>query len=311
MDNLWERSIPFCFITTKEASEIFKQYDRRLELLDIIPIDNGCRNSYYKISTNKGLFILRICPLNDISFKKEKILNEFFYGGSLKLPKLLYISEYNSTKRVCMIYEYVYGNSLQEVVVQEGRVDDVIIQQVAEIAAHIHNCEVLDSAVFQNDYPPFISWFGLFLEKDIVRDRIGSDIKERVIKLIFEKQKQLNDIDKYTSFIHSDFRPANMMIDTNKNIWIIDWEYSGYGHSLADIGQFFRYSDLYDEKDIKKFEVVYNRYANKKLPSNWYELSKLRDLINPLQMLGDTENCPQKYADLKNIILSTLAYLNY
>lgn len=311
MDNLWERSIPFYNIGSKDSSDIFKQFDKRIELLDIVPINIGCRNSNYKISTNKGLYILRVCPINDTSYKKEKILNELFYGGRIKLPKLLYVSEYNNTQRVCLIYEYVSGNSLQDVILQEGRVNDFIIQQVAEIAAHIHNCEVLDSSVFQNDYPPFITWFESFLEKDIVTERIGSDMKERIHRLITDKQKQLYEIDKHICLIHSDFRPANMLMDTYNNVWIVDWEYSGYGHKLADIGQFFRYSYLFEEKQIKRFEGIYNRYANIKLPVEWYKLSKLRDLANPLQMLGATEDCPQKYADLKNIVLSTLAFFNY
>ena len=47
------------------------------------------------------------------------------------------------------------------------------------------------------------------------------------------------------------------------------------------------------------------------MPSDWYQLSKLRDLVNPLQMLGAKENLPQKYADLKNIVLNTLAFFGY
>lgn len=310
MDDLWERSIPFYNIGIKEITDIFKQYDKQFEILDFIPINVGCRNSNYKIHTNKGFFLLRICPLNDSSYKKEKIINELFYG-CLKIPKLLFVSENNITQRICLMYEYINGSSMQEMLTQRGKFEDGIIMQVAESAAYIHNCEVVNNGEFDNDYPPFLTWYDLFLEKYIVTERIGNDIKERVKKLISDKQSNLHVIDKYISFIHSDFRPANMIVDKNNKIWIIDWEFSGFGHSLADIGQFFRYFNCFELTQIKKFEVVYNSFSKRTLPSNWYELSKLRDLVNPLQMLGAKENLPQKYTDLKNIILDSLVLFGY
>lgn len=313
MDYLWERTIPFYNINIKEITDIFNEYDKNFEILDLIPIDVGCRNSNYKVHTNKGFFLLRICPLNDTaSYKKEKTVSKLFYGY-IRTPKLLFLSENNITQRICLIYEYINGSSLQEILIQRGNFQDNIIIQVAESAACIHNHDVINNGEFNtlNDYPSFLTWYDLFLEKDNTTKRIGNDIKKRVKKLISDKRSNLNTINKYISFIHSDFRPANMMIDKNKNIWIVDWEFSGFGHSLADIGQFFRYSNCFELSQIKKFEVVYNSVSKRSLPSNWYELSKLRDLINPLQMLGEKENLPEKYFDLKNLILDSLNLFGY
>lgn len=310
MDNLWERSIPFYHIGIKQITEIFKQYDRQFEILDFIQINVGCRNSNYKVHTNKGFFLLRICPLNDTKYKKEKKVSAIF-SGDLKIPKLLFVSESNITERICLIYEYVNGISMQEMLAQRGKLEDNIIMQVAESASYIHNHDIVNNGEFDDDYPPFLTWYDFFLENDIVTERIGNDIKYRVKKLIADKQGDLKAIDKYISFIHSDFRPANMMIDKNNNIWIVDWEFSGFGHSLADIGQFFRYSNCFEPAQLKKFEHVYNSFSKRTLPYDWYELSKLRDLVNPLQMLGAKENLPQKYNDLQNLILDSLVLFGY
>lgn len=122
---------------------------------------------------------------------------------------------------------------------QRGRFEDSIIRQVAESVAYIHNFDVVNNGEFDNDYPLFLTWYDLFLEKDNVTEHIGKNIKERVKKLISDQQNNLKVIDKYICFIHSDFRPANMIVDKNNKIWIVDLEFSGFGHSLADIGQFF------------------------------------------------------------------------
>lgn len=310
MDNVWERSIPFYNLGIREIAGIFTEYDKHFKILNYIPINVGCRNSNYKVYTNQGYFLLRVCPLNDISYKKERSISELFYGY-INVPKLLFVSENNMTQRICLIYEYIHGNSMQEMLIQRGKLEDSIIIQVAESASYIHNYDIINKGEFDNDYPPFLTWYDLFLEKEMVTGRIEKEIKERVKTLIADKKRYLYEIDKYVSFIHSDFRPANMLIDKNNSIWIVDWEFSGFGHSLGDIGQFFRYEDNFNQKQIRIFQEAYNSSSNRILPSNWYELSKLRDLVNPLQMLSAKENLPEKYIDLKNIVLNTLMFFGY
>lgn len=310
MDNIWERSIPLYNIGFKEIVDVFTEYDRTFKILNYTPIRVGCRNSNYKVYTNKGYFLLRVCPINDISYKKEKIINELFYGR-LNIPKLFFVSESSIAQRACLIYEYIHGSSMEEVLIQRGGCKDSIIVQVAESAAYIHNYHIEKKGDFDNDYPPFLKWYDLFLQNEIASERIGEEIKKRIRKLITEKTESLYEIDKYISFTHSDFRPANMLMDKNNSVWIVDWEFSGFGHSLGDIGQFFRYENNFNQNQIKIFQEAYNNCSEKDLPYNWYELSKLRDLVNPLQMLGARENLPRKYNDLKDIVLGTLAFFGY
>lgn len=116
---------------------------------------------------------------------------------------------------------------------------------------------------------------------------------------------------RYESFIHCDFRPANKLVDEDKQVFIVDWESACTGHSLADIGQFFRYRFFFNNTHISLFEKVYNTYAIRKLPDNWYELSLFRDLVTPLQLLSSNQEASYRNADLINIINRTLDYWEY
>lgn len=310
MDHIWERSIPFCNIGMEEASEIFHQFDQNLEIVELTPILIGCRNSNYRVRTAHKDFLLRVCPIRDDSYIKDEVI----YNGlsrQLHIPQVLYVSEKNSTDRVCLIYEFVEGRSLQEVSLQRGSMDDYAIVQAAEIAAMIHSFEPTEDDLFQNHYPPFTTWYDRFLDNEYVEKRLGGEIVEKVKQLIKDKQEYLAEIDQYQSFIHADFRPANMIVDQYDALWIVDWEFAGYGHSLADIGQFFRYESCFEPLHLMQFEIVYNKYSKRPLPKNWYPLSKLRDLVNPLQLLGAEEDYPQKYEDLKNLIQESLNFFGY
>ena len=72
------------------------------------------------------------------------------------------------------------------------------------------------------------------------------------------------------------------------------------GHPLADIGQFFRYEEYFNKNLLQVFEDEYNKNSSYKLIDDWYKISKLRDLVNLIQLIDAKENMPNKYANIKN-----------
>ncbi len=89
-----------------------------------------------------------------------------------------------------------------------------------------------------------------------------------------------------------------MLVDEHKRVFFVDWEGASTGHSIADIGQFLRYRKFFDDIHTNLFEQIYNTFANKRLPDNWFELSLFRDLVNPLQILSSNQEAPFRNADL-------------
>jgi len=309
MDNNWERSIPFIPISRADLAEIFHKYDAHLAILSCTEVSMGCRNSHYKVNTNNGSYFLRIFPPGDNRYRNEQPVFNVLYD-KINLPKLHFVSEING--RGCLIYEYINAVSLQSRCSANVRLENGIVCQVAKSAAIMHNFRADDfSGLIEMDTPPFCEWFDLFLSDHKTVERMGNETVQRVRRLIADSASKLREIDRYQSFIHGDFRPANMLLDHQNQVFIVDWEFPGGGHSLADIGQFFRYRGCFDNEHLSVFETEYNAQAAVSLPRDWYELSRLRDLVNPLQMMGDKAEMPLKYHDLKNIILDTLELLGY
>lgn len=308
MDELWERSIPLSKVTITGLNEIFYSFNKS-NVVDYRPIMLGCRNSNYVVKTEESKYLLRICPPNDKGYMNEKAAFTAV-GTKVSMPKLLYISK--ETDRTYIIYEYIDAISMQTFLSQNKKMDEVIISQVATNCALIHNVKKESvKGLHEFKTPPFGEWYDYFLKNDNCAKRLGINIVNQIKILIHDHKTMLKEIDKYKSMIHCDYRPANMLVDEKNKVYIVDWEYFGYGHILADIGQFFRYHKYFDKKQFELFEKKYNEVSLTKLPDNWLSLCILRDLVNPLQMIGTNEECPHKFDDLKNIVIDILGYFNY
>eukprot|EP01080_Neovahlkampfia_damariscottae_P009714 gene9714-1919_t len=79
----------------------------------------------------------------------------------------------------------------------------------------------------------------------------------------------------YYSLIHGDLNTGNIMVDSHRNIWIIDFEYTTYGHTLKDVTKlehdiFYEFTQFNTENELKEgLKIVEFLY-------------KIEDLSSPL-----------------------------
>ena len=308
LDLDWERYMPILNMNIEELKNIFIEYDQTIDVLDFNLIRLGCKNSNYVVCTNKGEFLLRI---TDSSGFNNEIPAYELVKGKMNIPDLLFHTIKNNMS--IFIYQYISGVSLQKIIVENRQCNNSVVEQVAKAAAIIHSTpkeKIIGFAEY--DVPPFEIWYECFLNSETTKMLMGEEMCKRVKQLVLDKHRYISEIDSYKSFIHCDFRAVNMLVDKHGQVFFVDWESASTGHSLGDVGQFFRYRSFFSETHIRLFEQVYNTFANRKLPDNWFALSLFRDLVNPLQLLSSSnKDTPLRNADLVNIIEETLAYWNY
>lgn len=296
MDLHWERSYPYYDLKIDELAHIFSYLQTSL-IRDIRLIEIGCRNTNYSISTGKSTFLVRITSQDSAMLVNELKLNSEL-RKIIKLPRIL---EYHKLEgRYFILYEFIAGENFSNFL-NHTKIKANHIIQIAETLAKIHSFKT-SNQIEKLELPPFENWYNFFLSNEKTANLLGNKRISFIKNFINNNHDLLKDIKQYTSFIHSDFRPANMIINPQADIYIVDWEYCTLGHSLADIGQFFRYQECFSPQDRLIFEENYNYRAKTKLAHNWYLLARLRDLVNPLQLLGSVEKKLQQEKDLMQVI---------
>ena len=307
LDLAWERTIPLLDVGIAEIRDIMNAFDPSITVADYSALNIGCKNSNFRVRTSKGAFLLRMTDIQ--GFNNEAAVYEMV-KDKVCVPALLFQTTWNRSH--CFVYRFIEGISLQRRIINDNRCDPSLLKQVAEAAAIIHNIPERETRnLARLDVPPYEVWYRAFMDQSTTKAKMGGELLERTRRLVSGKSVYISMIDNHRSLIHNDFRPANMLVDQQDRIWFVDWEGAWWGHSLADIGQFFRYRAFFRDAEYQMFAQTYNAVADNRLPEDWLDLSLFRDLVNLLQLLSVNQAAPQRDADLLRILESTLGHWGY
>lgn len=308
MDDQWERSIPYFTIDHVTAVHLFRRFDPRVKVEQVVPLTEGKRNSNYKVSAADGdqTYLLRIFPLGEDSWRKEAGLRRLL-SDRVPLQPLHFMGKEDILgNRTFAIYQYAEGRSFLDWMRSGFIPEEPLLEQIGSLLAVIHSHRYgglgfLDEQLqVEQTLPPLETWYGMFLNAN-VRDRLGPALSVRIERWVEESKDLLREIDRTVSLTHGDFRPTNVLIEKGRVSSILDWEFAMAGHPIADLGQWFRYEEQFPAHK-QALVRAYNEHSVSPLPEDWEDQGRLRDLVNLLQMIGVNESLPYKFEDLKRLI---------
>ena len=313
MEKNWERTLPFVNIDTESVKELFSDIDN--DIKEIKLIEEGCRTTNYIITSKEKKYLLKIFFSDEQDYKKEQILLKRMRAEGIPVQEVYKIckNKYLGNK-LYGIYEYIEGISLSKYLKSGQKVPVEIVRQCAEILGKIHKHKFERIGFFNENLeisehlPPVKEWYELFITERVI-NRLGEDTVDRIRAIVNKYEDQLDNLDKDLRLVHGDFQGTNILINNNNVTCILDWEFTMSGHPLADIGQLFRYDQYYDEYLIKEFEKCYRLNSDYVLQDNWYNLSKLRDMINLIQIINNKGNMPNKIKSIRSIMKKIIEIL--
>lgn len=75
---------------------------------------------------------------------------------------------------------------------------------------------------------------------------------------------------------HNDIVPQNLMFDDRKDVWLIDWDYGGFGHPMFDIAAVGANADADEETEQEILRLYYGRVDHEL----WKEYVTFKIIIN-------------------------------
>ena len=93
---------------------------------------------------------------------------------------------------------------------------------------------------------------------------VGFENNSRLVDLLPDIGR-INDlieqsVDPYIAvFTHNDTVPQNFMFDDNGKVWLIDWDYGGYGHPMFDLVGVSCNADLSPASESQLFEMYFDK----------------------------------------------------
>lgn len=226
-----------------------------LQVLSINEVEDSHSSTVYKCNLLNGENVFLKIPYTKLKFQRELEAYEIL-KGSVAIPEML---DYWSGDEDCsgaFLLSELKGQSLTT------EASPTVAFHVGVIHASMHSIQPSFVKVLtgiQNEFPNWSKFvehqFYSFAED--VRDVLDKGLYKQALEKFGEMKQQLPSPDG-PSFIHMDFRPANIIIDGNKVSGIIDFESVRFGSTEIDFTKLYRDFLCFDFTLYQAYKEGYN-----------------------------------------------------
>jgi aminoglycoside phosphotransferase (APT) family kinase protein len=245
-----------------------------LQVLSINEVEDSHSSTVYKCTLYNGENVFLKIPFTKLKFQRELEAYEIL-KGSVSIPKMM---DYWSGDEECpgaFLLSELKGKPLT------SKATQTIAYQVGILHAEMHSiCPPTEKVLtgIKNEYPNWSNFveqqFYSFAED--VMDILDEQLYKKAIEKFEEMKQQLPSPDG-PSFVHMDFRPANIIVDNDKVLGMIDFESVRFGSTEIDFTKLYR--------DFLSFDVgIYKAYQE-----GYKSIRPLIDLKNVLPFYQFTD----------------------
>ncbi len=208
-----------------------------IKVRSINGVEDSHSSTVYRCNLLNGESIFLKIPYTKLKFHRELEAYEIL-NRKVAIPDML---DYWSGDAECpgaFILSELKGQPLTT------EVSLSVAFQVGSLHASLHNLRPSDTQILTGIKNEFPNWSN-FIEQQFysfaedVKDVLDNHLYKKAIEKFEEMKKQLPPPDG-PSFVHMDFRPANIIIDGNKVSGVIDFESVRFGSTEVDFTKIYR-----------------------------------------------------------------------
>ncbi|WP_113930433.1 aminoglycoside phosphotransferase family protein [Bacillus sp. P14.5] len=208
-----------------------------LQVLSTNEVEDSFSSTVYKCTLFNGENVYLKMPFSKVKFQREleayKILN-----GRVAIPELLDFWRGDEECAGAFLLSELKGKPLT------SNVSPTVAYQVGVLHAEMHSVSPPEDIELKGIKNEFSNW-SQFIEDQFysfaqdVKDILDEDFYRKSIEKFEEMKKQLPAPDG-PSFVHMDFRPANIIVNNDEVSGIIDFESVRFGSTEVDFTKLYR-----------------------------------------------------------------------
>ncbi|MGD6801364.1 phosphotransferase family protein [Rossellomorea aquimaris] len=215
-----------------------------LQVLSTNEVEDSFSSTVYRCTLFNGENVYLKIPFSKVKFQREleayKILK-----GRVAIPELLEFWRGDEECAGAFLLSELKGKPLT------SRVSPTVAYQVGVLQAKMHSVSPPADVELEGIKNEFSNW-SQFIENQFysfaqdVKDILNEDLYRKSIERFEEMKKQL-PVPDGPSFVHMDFRPANIIVNNDEVSGIIDFESVRFGSTEVDFTKLYR--DFLSEDD--------------------------------------------------------------
>ncbi|WP_043931829.1 phosphotransferase family protein [Bacillus sp. EB01] len=226
-----------------------------LQVQSLNEVEDSHSSTVYKCSLSSGEHVFLKIPYTKLKFQRELESYEIL-KGKVPIPVML---QYWTGDEECP------GAFLLSELKGQPLTPDApltVAYQVGVLQAQMHSVHPPAGKVLTGIKNEFDTW-SQFIEQQFysfaedVKDVLDPQLFSRAIEKFENMKNQLPSPDG-PSFVHMDFRPANIIVDGNKVSGMIDFESVRFGSTEVDFTKLYRDYLSFDPRLYKSFQEGYN-----------------------------------------------------
>jgi len=216
------------------------------------PLGGGLSNVSMKVRDSSGVYVARVgedLPFHHVSRQREAAAQRAAHACGLA-PRLIYAGA------GAMVCDFIEGRTLTDAGVRD---------RIETIAAMLRRCHVDVARKVRGEAMAFWPFH-------VLRDYLGAlaaaeppmrEAAARFDAIISELEDAQTPMP--IAFGHHDLLPANFVEDDNQRLWLIDWEYAGFGTATFDLANLSANADFTDADD----RALLAAYFGRAKPPGW------------------------------------------
>jgi aminoglycoside phosphotransferase (APT) family kinase protein len=257
--------------------------------VEAAPLDGGLRNCNLKLTTDRGVFVLRIYE-HDPSLCRKEVDLLGLVRGRAPVPEVMYTAPNGMDEMPPFaVLRFVEGITFQELkragdreataeaAESVGRALAAIGRVQFERGGWIGPGPSVGAPLLpgENALPRFVD---LCLESEALRGRMPDDFRAQAHALVWGAAAELASLDGHARLVHCDFGNRNVLERKAGGRWgvaaVLDWEFAVAGSPLTDVGHFLRYDahSVAEPRFVRGFAE-----AGGELPDGWRRAARLID----------------------------------